>query len=173
MDQNFYIPVAALNTESIEDFEKSIITTPFSTVKSSMAYINMQNIIGSQQYGGDYWNVTTINQLQYNFFVDNEFSGYYAEYNTSEEDIQSDKENAIFVKAVCNNGKWSFDNDSKNKIKKQKFNFSEDFLNQLPPVIKGSGVLYIGVPNGFGFNLLSLRKCESFIVEHNKAFSVI
>lgn len=66
--KDFYIPTALLDYSSRENFEKSLITTPFSTVKDVMAYLSMQTYM--ENHEGEWgWAHTftsrTMNQFDY------------------------------------------------------------------------------------------------------------
>ena len=64
---DFYIPASLLDYSSRKNFEKSLITTPFTTVETVMAYLGMQSYITDRAHDrwNDSYNYATLNEFDY------------------------------------------------------------------------------------------------------------
>lgn len=167
MDKDYYIPLELLDYSSLENLEKAIITTPFTTVENTMAFLGMQEYINQYEELDEYddwYYQRTLEEVYYEVeYIDSDKKKGIV--GNCDEDMLSQADCVIQYSPKDK----KFLEETQEMLDDGIILLDEQFTENLDE-LQNVSMVTIGIKEGIGWNSLGNAIYETFVQEHLEVF---
>lgn len=166
--QDYYIPADLLDYSSLENFQKSLITTPFTTVEKTLPFLGMQeymnDVANGQEDECDWYDSSILEEVYYKITYKNADKEKKEYTNCNEEAWK----NARYVITYSlKDGK--FDSKTQELLDSGTLRLTDAFAQNISSM-EGVQEVSVGVKPGIAYNLMGIAIYDSFVQEHIEAY---